>query len=96
MRRCWGCCRDHRPAKLKTLPTVLRVGPYRLFFYSPDGNEPRHVHVEREQFEAKYWLGPVVLDRGQGFAAVEIRRVERLIREREELLLRAWHEYFGN
>lgn len=29
------------------MPTVLRVGPYRFFFYSGDGDEPRHVHVER-------------------------------------------------
>jgi hypothetical protein len=78
------------------LPKVLKAGPYRLFFYSADGNEPPHVHVEREQFEAKYWLDPVRLERSQGFAAVEIRRVERLVQERKKLLLKAWHEYFGN
>jgi hypothetical protein len=28
------------------VPTVLRVGPYRFFFYSNEGTEPPHVHVE--------------------------------------------------
>jgi Domain of unknown function (DUF4160) len=43
------------------MPTVLRSGPYRLFFYSGDRDEPRHVHVEREANLAKLWLDPVRL-----------------------------------
>jgi hypothetical protein len=35
------------------MPTVLRVGPYRFFFYSGDGGEPPHIHVERDQYAAK-------------------------------------------
>ncbi|MCO6455665.1 MAG: DUF4160 domain-containing protein [Pirellulaceae bacterium] len=38
------------------MPTVLRVGPYRFFFYAGDGDEPAHVHVERDDSEAKVWL----------------------------------------
>lgn len=30
------------------MPTVLRVGPYRFFFYAGDRSEPAHVHVERD------------------------------------------------
>ena len=55
-----------------------------------------HVHVEREQSEAKFWLDPVRLEHSHGFAAVEIRQMERLVREREQSLLRIWYEYFGN
>jgi hypothetical protein len=77
------------------LPTVLRDGPYRLFFYSADGVERPHVHVEREQSEAKFWLLPVQFAYNRGFAAVEIRKVEQLVREHEELILRKWHEHFG-
>jgi hypothetical protein len=29
------------------MPTVLKSGGYRLFFYSGDGGEPPHVHVEQ-------------------------------------------------
>lgn len=76
------------------MPTVHREGPYRLFFYSADRNELPHVHVERESYRAKFWLAPVRLARSGGFSAAELQRVERLVSEREPLLLRAWDEYF--
>jgi hypothetical protein len=28
------------------MPTILRIGPYRFFFYAGDRNEPQHIHVE--------------------------------------------------
>ena len=49
------------------MPTVLRSGPYRVFFYSGDRDEPRHVHVEREASLAKFWLDPVRLAESGGF-----------------------------
>jgi len=49
------------------MPTVLRVGPYRFFFYSGGGHEPPHVHVERNASVAKFWLDPVRLARSQGY-----------------------------
>jgi hypothetical protein len=30
------------------MPTVLRNGPYRFFYFASDRDEPPHVHVERE------------------------------------------------
>lgn len=49
------------------MPTIAIVGPYRVFFYSADGVEPRHVHIERDEGIAKYWLSPVRLARSRGF-----------------------------
>jgi hypothetical protein len=43
------------------VPTVLRAGPYRFYFYSGDRDEPPHVHVARDANEAKFWLEPVRL-----------------------------------
>jgi hypothetical protein len=82
--------------KLDQVPTVFRSGPYRFFFYSADQVEPPHVHVERDDGSAKFWLDPVRLDASKGFAASELRRIERVVEENEALLLRAWDEYFGN
>jgi hypothetical protein len=53
------------------MPTVLRSGPYRFFFYSADGSEPPHVHVQREALIAKFWLKPVRLQDSGGFSRVE-------------------------
>ncbi|MBA3519854.1 MAG: DUF4160 domain-containing protein [Rhizobiales bacterium] len=43
------------------MPTALRVGSYRFFFYAADENEPSHIHVGREDSVAKFWLDPVRL-----------------------------------
>ena len=76
------------------MPTVLRIGPYRFFFYSGDREEPRHVHVEREPDRGKFWLDPVRLAESGGFGRAEIRRLEGLVRENATELRRAWDEYF--
>jgi hypothetical protein len=81
---------------MDTLPTVLRTGPYRLFFYSADRDEPPHVHVEREEEKAKFWLEPVRLESRVGFGRSEIRRIERVVVENAAASLRSWHEYFGD
>jgi hypothetical protein len=41
------------------MPTALRIGPYRFYFYSYDSGEPRHMHVDRENMSAKFWLDPL-------------------------------------
>ena len=78
------------------MPTVLRSGPYRFFFYSGDRDEPPHIHVERDNCEAKFWLGPVRLARSHGFAASEINRIERLVVENETVFLESWHGFFDS
>ena len=76
------------------MPTVLRVGPYRFFFYSADREEPPHVHVEREASRAKFWLEPVRLHDSTGFGRAELGRLERLVDEHAPDLLRGWHDFF--
>jgi len=83
-----------RTRALRDLPTVLRSGPYRVYFVSHDIDEQAHVHVDRDDQSAKFWLAPVVLARNLGFTAVELRRVQRLVAAHEPRLLEAWHEYF--
>ena len=77
------------------MPTVLRHGPYRFFFYAGDADEPPHVHVERDDNKAKFWLDPVRLQNSGGFGRTEINRIQRLVEENREDLLRSWHEYFN-
>ena len=78
------------------MPTVLRSGPYRLFFYSADRDEPPHVHVERDAQIAKFWLKPVRLEDSGGFKRVELRKVERVVEENVEDLVRFWDEFFSD
>lgn len=77
------------------MPTLLRRGSYRFFCYAGDREEPPHVHVEHGDKAAKFWLDPVRLQGSTGFTRNEIGRVQRMIVERREQLLEAWHGYFG-
>jgi hypothetical protein len=76
------------------MPTVLRLGPYRFFFFAGDRDEPEHVHVERDENLAKFWLDPVRLERSDGFSGRELRTLQRIVEEHEVELIKAWHEYF--
>ena len=77
------------------MPTVLRIGPYRFFYYAGDRDEPLHVHVERDECVAKFWLDPVRLDRSGGFSSGEVNRLEKLIAEHVEELINNWNEFFS-
>jgi len=61
------------------MPTILRSGPYRVYFYSHEMNEPARVHVDRDAASCKFWLSPVALASNLGFRAHELRTIERLI-----------------
>ena len=79
-----------------SMPTILKSRPYRLFFYAGDRNEPPHVHVERDDDLAKFWLSPVRLGSSRGFNRSEIVRIQGLVEENQELLLRSWDEYLND
>ncbi|NES24948.1 MAG: DUF4160 domain-containing protein [Symploca sp. SIO3E6] len=78
------------------MPTVLRVGPYRFYFYSHEPNEPAHVHIDRDNSTAKFWLEPVILATNIGFSAKELRKLQVTVQENQEVLLEAWNGYFGD
>jgi hypothetical protein len=78
------------------MPTVFRTGPYRFFFYAGDRDEPLHVHVERGDSLAKFWLDPIRLQRSSGFNGAEIRLIQRMIAEHHSQLVEAWNVYFGS
>ena len=72
------------------MPVVLRSGPYRFYFYRHEPNEPPHVHVDRDDASAKFWLDPIGLAYGLGFPAHELRKIE------QEELAEAWNDEFGD
>jgi hypothetical protein len=77
------------------MPTVLRDGPYRFYFYSHEPDEPPHVHVDRDDRSAKFWLNPVGLARNLGFSPKELRQVQRLVVGHGPELLEAWCGHHG-
>ena len=78
------------------MPTVLRVGGHRFFFFSEEGNEPPHIHVETAEDYAKFWLDPVVLAASVGYNSRELTVLRKLVEGRRPFLEEKWHEYFGD
>lgn len=77
------------------MPTILRTGPYRLYFWSHELGEPPHVHVDRDRLSAKFWIEPVQLARNLGFRAHDLREIQAIIEQHKSELLEAWHGHFG-
>ncbi len=77
------------------MPTVIRIGPFKFYFYSHEPNEPPHIHIDRDRYSAKFWLEPVGLAKNIGFSPQELRKLEKLVKENKSLILEAWYEYFG-
>lgn len=92
---------DHRRSSSRLslpwpeMPTVLRIGSTRFFFYSNEGSEPAHIHIEQAGALAKFWLDPVSLAASSRFSGHELRRLERQVSEHRQEFLEAWHDYFG-
>jgi hypothetical protein len=78
------------------MPTVERVGPYRFFFFSNEGLEPPHIHVQRDQALAKFWLRPVALASSTGFSGRELQRIERIVAGASSRFEAAWHDFFSS
>lgn len=76
-------------------PTVLRVGSYRLFFFSRE--EPRmHVHVAHPEGEAKFWLSPEIkVAAAVGLSPRQLSEAEEIVRRHEEEIHHAWTRHFG-
>ncbi len=90
-----GACRRGF-ARIQAMPTVFRSGPYRFYFYSHEPNEPPHIHVDRDDLSAKFWLDAVQLAGNFGFRAHELRTIQSIVVENRALFLEAWDGFFGN
>jgi hypothetical protein len=77
------------------MPTVLRVGRYRFFFFSNERQEPAHIHVKAGGDEAKFWLDRIELAANYGFKPRELKEIKRIVLEHQAMLMEAWNEYFG-
>jgi len=76
------------------MPTISTHGSYRFFFYSNEGDEPPHVHVQQGKKMAKFWLTPVSVANYRGFAQHEINELRRIVARDQTEFLREWNDFF--
>jgi hypothetical protein len=74
------------------MPTVLRVDGYRFFFFSNEGTEPPHVHVEKGDATGKWWLNPIQVAGTAGFKPPQIKKIHTLLLQNRAFLLERWNE----
>lgn len=81
------------------MPVVFRHVGIRFYFFSNEGNprEPVHIHASRSDADAKLWLTPdVKVAESSGFSRREQADLVRFVQARQEEIMRAWHEHFGD
>jgi hypothetical protein len=77
------------------MPVALRVKGYRFFFFSLEGHEPPHIHVEQAERFAKFWLSPISLVKSRGFRSGELSEIQKIVEENQDTLLEKWNEHFS-
>ena len=80
------------------MPVVFRYKGFRFYFYSNEGDpqEPVHVHVYKDDDDAKFWLYPVAsVAYNRGFDARTLAELLSVVDERREEIKRAWDGHFG-
>lgn len=80
------------------MPVIFRYRGFKFFFYSNEGmpREQAHIHVERDDTEAKFWLRPEVrIAYNDGFDARTLRVLLDIIESNRDRIERAWNEFFS-
>jgi hypothetical protein len=80
------------------MPVVFHERGFRFFFYSNEGapREPVHVHVEKDNVEAKFWLNPEVqVAYNDGYDARTLRELLGIVESNRDRIERAWNEFFS-
>jgi hypothetical protein len=55
-----------------------------------------HIHVEKDENEAKFWLNPLVqVAYNDGYDARTLRELAGMIEVQRDRIERAWNEFFG-
>jgi len=80
------------------MPTILLLQGWRLFFYSDERNEPRHVHARKAECECKFWLNPQVYEIDEAWSynlTPRLRReVRKIIFNHFDVIAEEWTRHF--
>ena len=76
------------------MPTVLIIKGYRFFIFSNEGSELMHIHIEKAECYARFWIDPLFVAANYGFNSKELREISIIIEENENLIRDKWNEHF--
>jgi hypothetical protein len=93
-----SCGLAPRIGRVEAMPVVFHHRGFRFFFYSNEGTprEPVHIHVEKDNVEAKFWLEPELrLAYNDGYNARTLRELLEIVEVNRDRIERVWNEFFG-
>jgi hypothetical protein len=77
------------------MPTVLVLFGLRFYYWSRE-HEPVHVHVKRDDAEARFEIEPeVVLTENYGLNTHDLSLAEKIIRDNREYMIEHWRLFFN-
>ena len=76
------------------MPTIFILFGFRFMFYAND-HDPIHVHVIKGSAKAKFTISPVTLVENYGLKTSELKLVESIIEENEEVIAEHWNKFFN-
>jgi len=78
------------------MPTVFIVFGLRFMFFAND-HEPVHIHVVKDNAQAKFALFPnVKLIYNHGLKASDLKKAQTIITDNAEIIFERWNDYFNN
>ena len=79
------------------MPTVLMILGWRVFFYANERDEPIHVHCQKAECEANYWVDVEGYDFIEAYSYNMSPRDKRDIRKilfaHFDLIVEAWENF---
>jgi hypothetical protein len=79
------------------MPTILAVFGWRFFFYANERNEPIHIHCQKGDADAKYWLDVERFDLHEAhsykMSVADRRIVRRIIFGHFDYIVEQWNEF---
>jgi len=75
------------------MPTVLRIGGYRFFFFS-DEHLPMHIHIEKADSYVRIEIETLKVTDSYNISHKEVKKLKRFVEENREVLKGAWNAYF--
>ncbi|MFI5219672.1 MAG: DUF4160 domain-containing protein [Bacteroidia bacterium] len=77
------------------MPTILFIQGWRFFFYSNESNEPMHIHVQKAEMEAKFWIDEAEFEIREAFAfnfsPRDKREIKKLIYHHLDYIIEQWN-----
>lgn len=76
------------------MPTLFNIFGFSFMFYAND-HEPIHVHVVKGRQKAKFTIFPVTLVENNGLKSSELKMVEAVIEDNQEVIAEHWNRFFN-